>query len=106
MAVTKDSTLFDDVEKAGIALVDTKFGVDESEQGSEIDRLSEQIIAKAMDVYVRSEYGNLWETHQCRPHAYGHTWSPGFELQAGLIHAHAVAICMGYGAYLSMLEGG
>jgi predicted O-methyltransferase YrrM len=25
---------------------------------------------------VRSEYGNLWETHQARPHAYGHTlWS-------------------------------
>lgn len=105
MAVTKDSTLFDAVEEAGNRLVDTKFGVASCERGSDIDSLSESIIAKAMDGYVRSEYGNLWETHQCRPHAYGHTWSPGFELQAGLLHGHAVAIGMGYGAYLSSLEG-
>lgn len=105
MAVTKDATLFDCLEKAGDHLVQTKFGVENCERGSEIDMLSDTIIAKAMDGYVRSEYGNLWETHQCRPHAYGHTWSPGFELQAGLLHGHAVAIGMGYGAYLSFLEG-
>lgn len=105
MAVTKDGSLFDDVEKAGNRLVETKFGIENCERGSDIDVLSERIIAKAMDGYVRSEYGNLWETHQCRPHAYGHTWSPGFELQAGLLHGHAVAIGMGYGAYLSFLEG-
>ena len=58
-----------------------------------------------MEGYVRSEYGNLWETHQCRPHAFGHTWSPGYELPAGMLHGHAVATCMGYGAYLSFLEG-
>lgn len=54
--------------------------------------------------YVRSEYGNLWETHQCRPHAYGHTWSPGYELPAGMLHGHAVATGMGFGAYLSFCE--
>lgn len=105
MAVTKDASLFQCLEKAGNRLVETKFGIENCEPGSEIDKLSESIIAKAMDGYVRSEYGNLWETHQCRPHAYGHTWSPGFELQAGLLHGHAVAIGMGYGAYLSFLEG-
>ncbi|PXF46781.1 2-epi-5-epi-valiolone synthase [Gracilariopsis chorda] len=105
MAVTKDASLFHCLEKAGNRLVQTKFGIENCEPGSEIDQLSESIIAKAMDGYVRSEYGNLWETHQCRPHAYGHTWSPGFELQAGLLHGHAVAIGMGYGAYLSFLEG-
>eukprot|EP00178_Gracilaria_changii_P022737 TRINITY_DN677_c0_g1_i1.p2 TRINITY_DN677_c0_g1~~TRINITY_DN677_c0_g1_i1.p2 ORF type:complete len:903 (-),score=140.60 TRINITY_DN677_c0_g1_i1:12111-14819(-) len=105
MAVTKDASLFECLEEAGNRLVETKFGIENCEPGSEIDRLSETIIAKAMDGYVRSEYGNLWETHQCRPHAYGHTWSPGFELQAGLLHGHAVAIGMGYGAYLSFLEG-
>lgn len=104
MAVTTDLSLFCDVERAGTALVDTCFGV-EAEPGSEIDELSDQIIAKAMDGYVRAEYGNLWETHQCRPHAYGHTWSPGFELQAGLLHGHAISIGMGYGAYLSFLNG-
>ena len=55
--------------------------------------------------YVRSEYGNLWETHQCRPHAYGHTWSPGYELPSGMLHGHAVATGMGLGAYLSFCEG-
>lgn len=104
MAVTKDATLFRDLEEAGGRLVDTKFGTEYCKEGSRIDNLSEIIIAKAMDSYVRSEYGNLWETHQCRPHAYGHTWSPGFELQAGLLHGHAVSIGMGYGAYLSFLE--
>lgn len=54
--------------------------------------------------YVKAEYGNLWETHQCRPHAYGHTWSPGYELPAGLLHGHAVATGMGFGAYLSYCE--
>jgi len=54
-----------------------------------------------MESYVRSEYGNLYETHQCRPHAFGHTWSPGYELPAGMLHGHAVASCMGYGAFLS-----
>lgn len=105
MAVTKDSTLFEALEEAGEKLVTSKFGIEGVEAGSHFDTLSESIIAKAMDGYVRSEYGNLWETHQCRPHAYGHTWSPGFELQAGLLHGHAVAIGMGYGAYLSFLEG-
>ena len=54
---------------------------------------------------MRSEYGNLWETHQCRPHAYGHTWSPGYELPSGMLHGHAVATGMGLGAYLSFCEG-
>jgi len=58
-----------------------------------------------MEGYVRSEYGNLWETHQCRPHAYGHTWSPGYELLSGMLHGHAVGTCMGFGAYLACKEG-
>lgn len=105
MAITKDESLFLLLEKAGDKLVTSKFGVENCERGSDLDNTSDEIIAKAMDCYVRSEYGNLWETHQCRPHAYGHTWSPGFELQAGLLHGHAVSIGMGYGAYLSRLEG-
>ena len=47
----------------------------------------------------------MWETHQCRPHAYGHTWSPGYELPAGMLHGHAVATGMGFGAYLSFCKG-
>merc|ERR1719464_2683639 len=54
---------------------------------------------------IYSKFGNMWETHQCRPHAYGHTWSPGYELPAGMLHGHAVATCMGLGAYLAFKEG-
>lgn len=54
---------------------------------------------------MRSEYGNLWETHQCRPHAYGHTWSPGYEIPSGMLHGHAISTGMGLGAYLSFCEG-
>merc|ERR1711937_671517 len=63
--------------------------------------LCDLIVSKAMQGYVECEYGNLWETHQMRPHAYGHTWSPGYELPSGMLHGHPVGTCMGYGAYLA-----
>ena len=47
----------------------------------------------------------MFETHQCRPHAYGHTWSAGYELPAGMLHGHAVATGMGFSAYLSFCNG-
>jgi len=72
---------------------------------TEFQALCDLIISRALDSYVQSEYGNLWECHQCRPHAYGHIWSPGFELPAGMLHGHAIAIGMGFGAYLSFQLG-
>ncbi|NJK99913.1 MAG: sedoheptulose 7-phosphate cyclase [Spirulinaceae cyanobacterium SM2_1_0] len=101
MAVVKDAELFADLEKAGPRLISTRFGTVNCEPEDEIDILSQKILGGALRSYVAAEYGNLYETHQCRPHAYGHTWSPGFEIEAGLLHGHAVAIGMGFGAYLS-----
>jgi len=101
MAIVKDWSLFELLESVGPRLISSKFGTlcpDDAEFGRKCDL----IVGKAMHSYVRSEYGNLWETHQCRPHAYGHTWSPGYELPAGMLHGHAVATCMGYGAFLAM----
>ncbi|MEO1672158.1 MAG: sedoheptulose 7-phosphate cyclase, partial [Cyanobacteria bacterium J06631_2] len=100
MAVTKDLELFEMMEQAGPRLIATRFGTVESETNSEIDVLSQKILGAALRSYVAAEYDNLYETHQCRPHAYGHTWSPGFEIEAGLLHGHAVSIGMGFGAYL------
>jgi len=105
MACVKDYSLFCLLEDVGIQLVTDQFGTMGDDTDPEFARKCDLIIAKAMEGYVRSEYGNLWETHQCRPHAFGHTWSPGYELPAGMLHGHAVATCMGYGAYLSYLEG-
>jgi len=102
MGVVKDRVLFECMEKGGYRLVETMFGTtEESKQDKEFQELCDLIISRALDSYVQSEYGNLWECHQCRPHAYGHIWSPGFEIPAGLLHGHAIAIGMGFGSFLS-----
>ncbi|MGF1519995.1 MAG: sedoheptulose 7-phosphate cyclase [Nodosilinea sp.] len=101
MAVVKDAALFSYLEQAGPELVTSRFGTINCDPEDNISGLSQQILGAAMRSYVEAEYGNLYETHQCRPHAYGHTWSPGFEIESGLLHGHAVTIGMGFGAYLS-----
>ena len=101
MAVVKDKELFELLEKGGLDIVNTSFGVVDCEPDDEVSIISQRILACSLRSYVEAEYDNLYETHQCRPHAYGHTWSPGFEIEAGLLHGHAVSIGMGFGAYLS-----
>lgn len=101
MGVVKNAELFADLEAAQMRLIDTRFGTANCTSDDPIQHLSQKILGGALRSYVAAEYDNLYETHQCRPHAYGHTWSPGFEIAAGLLHGHAVAICMGFGAYLS-----
>ncbi|MBX2865616.1 MAG: sedoheptulose 7-phosphate cyclase [Leptolyngbyaceae cyanobacterium MAG.088] len=101
MATVKNLELFEYLEQAGPDLIETRFGTLDCEPGDRISVLSQKILGAALRSYVEAEYDNLYETHQCRPHAYGHTWSPGFEIEAGLLHGHAVAIGMGFGAYLS-----
>ncbi len=105
MAVVKDAALFNDLEQAGADLISTRFGTVYCKDSDEITILSKKILGGAIRSYVAAEYNNLYETHQCRPHAYGHTWSPGFEIEAGLLHGHAVSIGMGFGAYLSQKLG-
>ena len=75
MGRVKDLALIELLEAAGPDLVRTAFGTVATEPGSEIDGLSKQILGLALKSYVESEYDNLYETHQCRPHAFGHTWS-------------------------------
>jgi len=104
MGVVKDRVLFECMEKGGYKLIETMFG-NTNPEDKEFQTLCDLIISRALDSYVQSEYGNLWECHQCRPHAYGHIWSPGFELPAGMLHGHAIAIGMGFGAYLSYQLG-
>lgn len=105
MAVVKDAELFRQLEMAGPNLITTRFGTVNCYEEDEINILSQKILGGALRSYVAAEYDNMYETHQCRPHAYGHTWSPGFEIEAGLLHGHAVAIGMGFGAYMSYKLG-
>ena len=105
MGGVKDLALIELLEAAGPDLVRTAFGTVSTEPGSEIDGLSKQILGLALKSYVESEYDNLYETHQCRPHAFGHTWSPGFEIASGMLHGHAVSVGMGFNGYLSYRMG-
>jgi 3-dehydroquinate synthetase len=105
MAVVKDAALFAALEQAGPELVTTRFGTTDTDLARRVAPAAQAILAGAMRSYVEAEYDNLYETHQARPHAYGHTWSPGFEIPAGLLHGHAVAIGMGFGALLSHRAG-
>ncbi|OKH11998.1 sedoheptulose 7-phosphate cyclase [[Limnothrix rosea] IAM M-220] len=105
MATVKDAELFGNLEIGGPDLIATRFGTTNCHGEDEINYVSQRILGGALRSYVAAEYDNLYETHQCRPHAYGHTWSPGFEIEAGLLHGHAVAIGMGFGAYVSYQTG-
>jgi 3-dehydroquinate synthase len=102
MAVVKDVELFEALEEAGPRLIDTRFGATGIRPNDSLNEQSNRILGRAIKSYVEAEYGNLYETHQCRPHAYGHTWSPGYEIPAGMLHGHAVSTGMGLGAYLAM----
>lgn len=103
MAVVKDAELFELLEEVGLDLVTSQFGINTEDDQLRAD--SKRIIAMAMRSYVQAEYSNLYETHQCRPHAYGHTWSPGYEIPSGMLHGHAIACGMGFGAHLSYQQG-
>jgi len=105
MGGVKDVQLIDLLEEVGPALVDTAFGTIDTEPGSPADVLANKILGLALKSYVESEYDNLYETHQCRPHAFGHTWSPGFEIASGMLHGHAVSVGMGWNGFLSLQQG-
>jgi 3-dehydroquinate synthetase len=65
----------------------------------------EIIIRRTLESFLRHEGPNLWEIYQDRPHAFGHTWSPGFEPAARLLHGHAVSIDMAFSSTLASLLG-
>ena len=67
MGVVKDRVLFECMEKAGPRLIETMFG-NTNPEDKEFQTLCVLIISRALDRYVKSEYGNLWESYQCRPH--------------------------------------
>jgi len=103
MAVVKDLELFELLEDTGIDLLHSQFGTKGDDK--ELSDKGQRVLTLAMKSYVEAEYGNLYETHQCRPHAYGHTWSPGYEIPSGMLHGHAVACGMGLGAFMSFRKG-
>jgi 3-dehydroquinate synthetase len=102
MAVTDDPELFGLLEQHGAQLLQSHFATLE---GSELAQIADDVIYRALFSYMKHEGTNMFETYQDRPHAYGHTWSPRYEPAAKLMHGHAVAIEMAFGATLAVEMG-
>ncbi len=100
MAVTDDPVLFELMEQYGPRLLETHFATLEGDQ--QLAEIADEVIYRALFSYMKHEGTNMFETYQDRPHAYGHTWSPRFEPSAKLMHGHAVAIGMAFGASLAV----
>ena len=101
----KDLLLPELLEECGPTCSRTSSGtLEESVDHPFFQGVGDLSVGKAMEGYARTEFGILWETHRCRPNAYGHTWSPGGELPSGMLPGHAVSTCMDYGTFLSWRE--
>ncbi len=100
MAVTDDPVLFELMEQYGPRLLETHFATLEGDE--QLAAIADEVIYRALFSYMKHEGTNMFETYQDRPHAYGHTWSPRFEPSVKLMHGHAVAIGMAFGASLAV----
>jgi 3-dehydroquinate synthase len=103
MAVTDDPVLFELMEQYGPQLLETHFATLDGDE--QLAAIADKVIYRALFSYMKHEGTNMFETYQDRPHAYGHTWSPRFEPAAKLMHGHAVAIGMAFGASLAVEMG-
>ncbi len=103
MAVTDDRALFEKLEQFGPRLVATHFAT--LGEDPHLAEVADEVIYRALFSYMKHEGTNMFETYQDRPHAYGHTWSPRYEPVAKLMHGHAVAIEMAFGATLAVEMG-
>jgi 3-dehydroquinate synthetase/predicted O-methyltransferase YrrM len=101
VAVVKDESLFHMIQCYGECCVETKFGAVTDIKND----VYNDILLASIHMYTTSEHINMTETHQHRAHAYGHTWSPGYEIDSGLLHGHAVSTDMCFSAFLSMELG-
>lgn len=99
MAFVDDVRLFELMRDHGERLLATQFAT--TDDDAALSAVADEVIYRALRSYMGHEGTNPWEVHQARPHAYGHTWSPGYELPAGLLHGHAVSSGMGLGASLA-----
>lgn len=105
IAVVSHQEVFELLEKHGQELLETRFGyLNGSEEIREIGR---QVTYKAIKKMLELEAPNLHELDLDRVIAYGHTWSPTFELtpEIPLYHGHAVNIDMALSATLAAMRG-
>ncbi len=103
MAFIDDHALYTLLAAHGERLVETRFGTLVDDPA--LTAVADTVLYRALRSYLGHEGTNPWEVHQARPHAFGHTWSPGYELPAGLLHGHAVSSGMALGATMAAEMG-
>ncbi|QRK06452.1 sedoheptulose 7-phosphate cyclase [Archangium violaceum] len=103
IALIKDRTLFELLERHGTTLIEERF------QGRtpESDRAATQVIDRAITGMLEELELNLWEHKLERVVDYGHTFSPTVEMLAlpELLHGEAVNIDMALTTILSVQRG-
>lgn len=105
IAVVAHPEVFELLEKHGKELLQSHFGY---LNGSEkIRQIGQKVTYEAIKKMLELEVPNLHELELDRVIAYGHTWSPTFELapEIPLYHGHAVNIDMALSATLAQMRG-
>ena len=103
IALIKDRTLFELLERHGTALIEERLQ-GESEAGSQA---AAQVIERAITGMLEELELNLWEQKLERLVDYGHSFSPTLEMLAlpELLHGEAVNIDMALSTLLSVQRG-
>ncbi len=105
IAVVAHQKVFELLEKHGKELLETRFGYLNGDE--EIKEIGRKVTYEAIKKMLELEAPNLHELDLDRVIAYGHTWSPTFELtpEIPLYHGHAVNIDMALSATLAAMRG-
>ncbi len=105
IAVVAHKEVFELLEKYGKELLETRFGYLGGDE--KIKEMGHQVTYKAIKKMLELEAPNLHELDLDRVIAYGHTWSPTFELapEVPLYHGQAVNIDMALSATLAAMRG-
>jgi len=103
MAIVDDLGLFEALEGLGNGAV--AFMTSSADPTSSTAVRRRALLHRALSSYLRHEGPNAYEIYQDRPHAFGHTWSPAFELSTNLLHGHAVAVDICLSSTVAYLSG-
>ena len=99
IAIMTNEKLYKQITKYGQQLLESKFSTNTKIKNQ--NTVTKNILYSSLYSYMEHEGTNIFETHQMRPHAFGHTWSPKFELISGLMHGQAVSVDMALGASIA-----
>jgi len=107
ISIVEEPEVFQLIEQNGPELIKYKFGYAEGSPPG-LRQTARIIARKAVLRMLQLECPNLLEHDQRRAIAYGHTWSPVYELTPKpqpLHHGHAIAIDMSFSATWAAKEG-